>query len=254
MEFLYTAPDIGPYMFAALCAASFATAFIGVVTGAAGGLLLLAAMANVMRPEALLAVHTVVQLGQGLSRTIVMWKYVMRETIAPFVLGAAVGALLGAQIFVALPMWALQLILGFFILFVTWVPKLGRIGAVRNRFVAVGFLATFIGVFVSATGTLIAPFIAAASDDRRKHVATQGTLMAFTHTLKMVAFSVAGLTIGAYVPLMAAMIVTGFAGNWAGFRALDKMPEAKFWLVFQILLTALGLRLLWTAARNAGLF
>ncbi|MDP4593218.1 MAG: sulfite exporter TauE/SafE family protein, partial [Beijerinckiaceae bacterium] len=155
---------------------------------------------------------------------------------------------------VALPMWALQLILGFFILFVTWVPKLGRIGAVRNRFVAVGFLATFIGVFVSATGTLIAPFIAAASDDRRKHVATQGTLMAFTHTLKMVAFSVAGLTIGAYVPLMAAMIVTGFAGNWAGFRALDKMPEAKFWLVFQILLTALGLRLLWTAARNAGLF
>ncbi|MDP4593217.1 MAG: hypothetical protein NWT00_01460, partial [Beijerinckiaceae bacterium] len=95
MEFLYTAPDIGPYMFAALCAASFATAFIGVVTGAAGGLLLLAAMANVMRPEALLAVHTVVQLGQGLSRTIVMWKYVMRETIAPFVLGAAVGALLG---------------------------------------------------------------------------------------------------------------------------------------------------------------
>jgi len=254
MEFLYTAPDIGPWMFAGLCAASFVTAFIGVVTGAAGGLILLATMANVMRPDALIAVHTVVQLGQGISRTIVMWPHVMREVLAPFTVGAAVGAAIGAQIFIALPVWTLQLILGVFILFITWVPRLGRFGGSRKRFVVVGFLATFVGVFVSATGTLVAPFTAAAAKDRRNHVATHGTLMAITHTLKMLAFGVAGLTIGAYVPLMAGMIVTGFAGNWAGFKALNLVPEARFWLVFQIILTLLGLRLLWTAARNTGLF
>lgn len=252
MDFLFTAPDIGPGLFAALCAASFATAFIGVVTGAAGGLILLAIMANTMRPDALIAVHTCVQLGQGFTRTFVMWRYVMRETVLPFILGAALGAALGAQIFVALPLYVLQLILGVFILVVTWIPRLGRIGAVRNRFAVVGFMATFVGVFVSATGTLIAPFIAAAVPDRRNHAATLGALMTFTHTLKLIAFAAAGVAVGAYAPLIAGMIVTGFFGNWLGFKALDRMPEARFRLIFQVLLTALGLRLLWMALARSG--
>ena len=48
-------------------------------------------------------------------------------------------------------------------------PKLGRIGAERGRFLALGFGATFLGVFVSATGTLVAPFVASAAPDRRQH-------------------------------------------------------------------------------------
>ncbi|MGE3247445.1 MAG: TSUP family transporter [Beijerinckiaceae bacterium] len=251
MEYFYTAPDIGPWLFAGLCAASFATAFIGVVTGAAGGLILLATMANTMRPEVLIAVHTVVQLGQGFTRTFVMWRYVMRETVLPFVAGAAVGAAIGAKIFISLPLFALQLILGVFILFVTWVPRLGRIGAIGGRFAVVGFMATFVGVFVSATGTLIAPFIAAAAPDRRNHAATLGALMTFTHTLKLIAFAFAGIAIGAYAPLMAGMVVTGFFGNWLGFKALDRMPEARFRLIFQLLLTVLGLRLIWMAFARA---
>jgi uncharacterized membrane protein YfcA len=254
MDSFLGVPDIGAWMFAGLSLASAATAFIGVVTGAAGGLILLALMANVMHPEALLAVHTVVQLGQGFTRTFVMWKFVMRDTVLPFIIGAAVGALAGAQILVALPMAALQMILGVFILIITWLPRLGRIGGLRNRFAVVGFMATFVGVFVSATGTLIAPFIAAAAPDRRNHAATLGALMTFTHTLKLIAFSVAGMTVGAYAPLMVAMVLTGAVGNWAGFKALERMPEARFRLVFQVLLTVLGLRLLWMALRGAGLF
>jgi uncharacterized membrane protein YfcA len=254
MDFLYTAPDIGAWMFAGLSIASFATAFIGCVTGTAGGLILLAVMANVMRPEALIAVHTVVQLGQGLSRTLVMWPYVMRHVLAPFTAGAAVGALIGAQVFIALPVWSLQLILGAFIMTITWIPSFGRIGGARYRFVGVGFAATFVGVFVSATGTLVAPFTAAEASDRRNHVATHGLLMAITHTLKILAFGVTGMAIGAYVPLMAMMILTGFAGNWVGSKVLNRVPEARFWLMFQLILTVLGLRLLWTAARNAGFF
>lgn len=181
-----------------------------------------------------------------------MRKWVMWETVLPFTIGAIIGAAAGAKLFVALPISALQLILGIFILFVTWLPRMGRVGKVRNRFAAIGFAATFIGVFVSATGTLIAPFIAAASPDRRNHGATLGIVMSIAHTLKLVAFSVAGIAIGAYVPLMAAMIITGGVGNWLGQLALHHVPEARFRLIFQILLTGLGLRLLWTAAVSAG--
>ena len=62
---LFSAPDVGPFLFFGLCFASFATALLGTLTGAAGGLILLALMANVLRPEVLIPVHTVVQLASA---------------------------------------------------------------------------------------------------------------------------------------------------------------------------------------------
>ena len=253
MEFL-TAPDIGPLMFAGLAAASFATAFIGVFTGTAGGLILLAIMATMMPPAALIPVHTVVQLGSGVSRTLIMWRWVMRATLLPFMLGAALGAFIGAQAFVSMPQSATLGILAVFILVVTWLPKLGRMGAQNSRFAMVGFGATFLGVFVSATGTLVAPFVASAAADRRNQVATMGALMISVHVLKLVAFTFIGFSIWPYSLLMGAMIATGAAGNWLGEIALNYTSEQRFRMIFQIVLTILALRLLWRALADSGWF
>jgi len=190
--------------------------------------------------------------GTGVARTMMMWRYVMRGTLVPFTVGAAIGAAAGAKIFITLSTTWLQLILGVFILLVTWAPALGRLGGERNRFAILGFAATFLGVFVSATGTLIAPFVASAAPDRRVHVATLGALMATAHVLKLVAFAFIGFAIASFVPLMAAMIAAGAAGNWLGEIALHRTTERRFRLIFQIVLTLLGLRLLWGAARGAG--
>ena len=253
MDFLGT-PDIGALAFFGLMAASLVTAFIGVFTGAAGGIVLLGLMAMVMPPLALIPVHTVVMLGSGVTRTMIMWRNVMRPAVLPFVIGALIGAALGARVFVALTTTWLELILGVFILFVTWMPKLGRFGAERGRFAVLGFMTTFLGVFVSATGTLLAPFIAASTPDRRVHVATMGALMSITHIAKIAAFGFIGFAIGSYVPLMAAMVAAGAVGNWVGEVALLRTSEKSFRLVLQVALTLLGLRLLWSAARSAGLF
>jgi uncharacterized membrane protein YfcA len=160
MEFLGT-PDIGLWAFAGLMLASMLTAFIGVFTGAAGGIVLLGLMATAMPPLALIPVHTVVMLGSGVTRTMIMWRHVMRPAVLPFIVGSLIGAALGARVFVSLSTMWLEFILGAFILLVTWMPKLGRFGAERSRFGVLGFVTTFLGVFVSATGTLLAPFIAA---------------------------------------------------------------------------------------------
>jgi uncharacterized membrane protein YfcA len=253
MDFLGT-PDIGALAFFGLMAASLVTSFIGVFTGAAGGIVLLGLMAMVMPPLALIPVHTVVMLGSGVTRTMIMWRNVMRPAVLPFVIGSLIGAALGARVFVALTTTWLELILGAFILFVTWMPKLGRFGAERGRFAVLGFMTTFLGVFVSATGTLLAPFIAASTPDRRVHVATMGALMSITHIAKIAAFGFIGFAIGSYVPLMAAMVAAGAVGNWVGEVALLRTSEKSFRLVLQVALTLLGLRLLWSAAQSAGLF
>jgi uncharacterized membrane protein YfcA len=251
VEFLGV-PDVGPLLFGGLTVASFVTAFIGVYTGAAGGVILLAIMALTMSPSALIPVHTVVMLGAGVTRTMIMWRYVMRATLLPFVVGCVIGAGVGAKVFVSLPTSFLLGVLGAFILVVTWMPRLGRIGAERGRFLFLGFGTTFLGIFVSATGTLLAPFVASAAPDRRNHAATLGALMLFSHLSKLAAFGFIGVAIGSIAPLMAAMIVAGAVGNWLGEWALIRTSEQRFRLIFQFVLTALALRLLWGAAADAG--
>lgn len=232
-------------MFAGLTVASFFTAFIGLYTGTAGGLILLAIMATVMPPASVVPAHTLVQLGSGFTRAFLMWRWIMRGTILPFVLGAIVGAAVGARTFVALPQSMLLGILGVFILIVTWLPNLGRLGAERGRFAVVGFAATFLGVFVSATGTIVAPFVASAAPDRRNHAATLGALMTTVHILKLIAFAAIGFSVWDYVPLIIAMVATGAVGNWLGEIALARTSEKRFRLILQIGLTILALRLVW---------
>jgi len=124
-------PDVNGWIFYGLALAAFVTSFLGIVTGAAGGLTLLAIMALIFPPAVLIPIHTVVQLGAGSSRAIMMWRHVLRGTLLPFLAGAIVGAALRAQIFVTLPAAALQGILGAFILVLAWLPRLGRIGLRR---------------------------------------------------------------------------------------------------------------------------
>ena len=241
-------------MFAGLAVASLLTTILGTLAGTGGGLVLLATMAMVFPPAILVPVHTVVQLAVGTSRALIMWRYIMWDTVWPFLIGGAVGASAGAQIFVTLPTGILQGAIGTFILVLVWLPRFTGLGSITRRFAVLGFAATFLGMFVSATGTLVAPFVAGATPDRRNHAATLSILMAAVHTMKLIAFGLLGVAVAGYVPLMAAMIVMAVVGNWVGAHLLHHMPERLFRIVFQLLVTALAVRLLWVGARGAGLF
>lgn len=245
-------PDVSAWMFAGLMAASMFTTFCGVALGAAGGLVLLAILATVFPPAVLIPMHTVVQLGSNCTRITMMWRWIMRDTLLPFLAGTVIGAVAGAQIFVSLPSAVLQGILGVFILIMVWMPNMTEVGGRRGRFAVLGFGATFLGIFVSATGSLLAPFIAGTAPDRRNYTATFAALMIMVHSAKLVAFAVIGIAIGAYLPLMGAMIAASTVGNWLGKLALEKTPEKAFRLVFKVIITVLAMRLLWVAGKAAG--
>lgn len=245
-------PATSEWLFAGFVAVSIVTSWIGIVTGAAGGLILLGMLAMVYPPAVFVPLHTFVQLGSGASRVVLMWRYVLRATLLPFGIGAAIGAATGAQIFVALPTAILQGILGLFMLLVTWMPHMGRVGYERRRSAFLGFGAAFIGIFVSATGVLVAPFVASAGPDRRNNAATLAALMSMVHICKPVAFGVLGFALWAYAPLIVAMIVGVVVGNWLGGRPLDRMKERDFRIVFKLILTGLAARLIWVAAKSQG--
>ena len=238
---------INAWGFAGLSLAAATTAFIAAIVGTAGGLLLIAVMAFVFPPALLIPIHTVVQLGAAGSMAISRWRYLMRETVLPFTIGTVIGAAIGGQIFVSLPENLLLLALGVSILALAWVPKIARFGPERGRFAFMGFVVTFLGIFISATGTLLASFTVAIAPDRRNHIATLGALMSIVHIAKLAAFILLGVSFGNYVPLIAAMIVTSFIGTWIGKYALDIVPERLFRIAIQTMLTLMALRLIWVA-------
>ena len=99
MENFFGIPNVNLLLLATLTLAAAFTTFLGTVTGTAGGLLLLAIMTFFFPIAILIPIHTVVQLGASISRTLMMWPHVKKSLIAPFAIGACVGAYAGAQIF-----------------------------------------------------------------------------------------------------------------------------------------------------------
>ena len=247
-------PGVDAWVFGGLAAFCFVSAFVASTVGTAGGLILLAVMAIWFPPAVLIPVHTVVMLGSSSSLAVMRWRFVLRGTLVPFTAGAAIGALAGAQIFVTLSSVVLQGILGAAILILAWLPKFTQFGPERGRFAVLGFAMTFLGVFVSATGSLLAPFVAGQTADRRYVPPTLSLLMTIVHLAKLAAFGALGLSVGAHLPLIAAMIAVSTVGNFVGSRVLDRVPERTFRIVLQVVLTALGIRLLWVTAIEAGLF
>ncbi|NKB22512.1 MAG: TSUP family transporter [Alphaproteobacteria bacterium] len=249
-------PGVNAWIFFGLSVAACCTSIVAMVTGTAGGLLLLAIMAFFFEPTTLLPLHTIIMLLTSVHVAILFWRYTLKATVLPFLGGSIAGAALGGQIFIALPAAILQGIIGIFIfiLILTWLPKIASAGGETKRFAVVGFGVTFLGIFVSATGSLLASFVASASPDRRNHVATMGALMICSHVTKIVAFGVLGIALSAYVPLIIAMVAGAATGNWIGGQMLDRMQEQIFRTLFKVLLTILGLRLLWVGARGLGWF
>ena len=94
--------------------------------GLGGGVMMLIAMASVLPPLAVIPVHGAVQMGSNGGRAWVMRSHVSREIFGYFVIGSLIGAAVASQVVVALPTDMLRLVLGLFVLWVVWAPKLTR--------------------------------------------------------------------------------------------------------------------------------
>ena len=235
--------------FMLLCGVSFLASFLTAAMGMGGGVLMLATMALILPPTVLIPVHGVVQVGSNLGRAALMMRNILTPIIPAFLIGTALGAALGAQVVIALPTAILQAVLGCFIIYATWAPKFKASATDKKTFFGVGMFATFATMFVGATGPLVAPFVGAACNERQQVVATHAALMVIQHGLKIITFGVLGFTFGPYIPLLAGLLVCGFAGTWCGKHVLVRLPEHIFRLGFKTLLSLLALRLLYSAAQ-----
>lgn len=239
--------DLGWSVAGLLVAVSFVTSFITAAFGIGGGIVLLAVLASFIPPAALIPVHGLVQLGSNLGRAAILLKHVNWSVFAPFTLGAVAGVALGGSVIVNLPPHILKIGLGLFIL---W-SVLGKPPAfMRGSAVIAGAFSSFLTMFFGGTGSFVSAFVKSLRVDRFEQVGTHSMLMTMQHLLKTIAFGFLGFAFGTWMPLIAAMIVSGFIGTVAGRQVLMRIDEKRFQIILSAILVALALRLIWIGAQG----
>jgi len=241
-------PELEPLAALLLIAASMATSFVTAAFGIGGGVMLVALMAVLLPPAALIPVHGVVQLGSNGGRALIMLRHVHRSTIPPFVAGGALGAALGGALFVQFPPAVVQLALAGFI---TW-SALGRLPAIGRRHVfAAGAVSSFLTMFFGATGSFVAATVKGMKLPPLEHVATHSTLMTLQHLLKSVVFGFLGFAFAPWLAFVAAMIASGFLGTVLGRHVLVRMGHRYFQPILSAILLLLAARLAWSGIQGA---
>ncbi len=230
-----------------LIASSFLTAAITTAVGIGGGLAMLAIMANVMPVAAIVPVHGVVQTTNNTSRAFLLRRDLSVSIFIWFSVGGLLGILLASQVVVTLPLNLLQIIMGVFILYSVWAPGLKNLNNGKESLFFGGIIASAASLFIGASGPITMAFLPRSKLTRQQLVATHAAIMVLQHGFKIVALGLLGFIYTPWIGLLIAMLVSGFAGALAGRAILWRIPEEKFKLIFNMVLTLLALRMLYQA-------
>ena len=245
IDFAAQLPDgISTGLFWALNVASFFGSFITAGFGIGGGALVLAILATLLPPAALIPVHGIVQFGSNVGRTIVLWRHIARFALPWFIVGSLIGSALGGALVVELsPRWV-QAGVGVFIIY----SVLAKPPAWLKRWPALtGTISSFLTMFFGATGLFVAGFTKSLRLGRYSHVATHGALMSVQHGLKVLVFGLLGFAFGTWWLVILGMIVAGVAGTLCGKMLLDRLSDLNFRRALDAVLILISLRLIWVA-------
>ena len=227
-----------------LIGVSFLTSTFTAIIGMGGGIMLISAMPGLLPAAAIIPVHGAVQLASNTSRVLLGLRHVEWRVVWPFLGGAIIGSIIGAQAVIRLSFDYLPLYLGFFILLVTWVPLPRRSFKIPGHFAILGAVQTVLSLFLGVSGPLTNAFLVREDLPKDRLVVTHGAVMTITHLLKVLVFGFIGFAFTPYLPLIAGMLVAVILGSWCGTRLRDRLSEALFRKVFKVLITLLALRMI----------
>lgn len=238
-------PGLDSLVAAVLVIASAFTSALTAAFGVGGGIAMLTLMGLFVPVAALIPVHGAVQLGSNSGRAWHQRANVRMDVAAPFIAGSVVGAIIGALVVIQLPDALLKLVLGIFVIAITWTKIPGIEKLTRAGLAVASILVALAGMLVGATGPLVSVLFAQFfANDRKALVATHAAGMTVQHGLKIVVFGLAGFAFREWLPLIAAMVVSGYLGTVYGTRLLERLPEDSFRKWFRIAITVLALDLL----------
>tara|TARA_E500000081_G_scaffold145554_1_gene167555 strand:+ start:127 stop:858 length:732 start_codon:yes stop_codon:yes gene_type:complete len=226
---------------------SFFTALMTSLAGAGGGTVLLAAMLQFMNPAEAIPVHGVIQFTSNLTRTWLLKKFLNWSIVLRFTALLPVGVYIGLQIFQNIDANNIKNLIGMFILLAIIFQNLKFI----NKFFLPDYAYYFIGLFTGILNILvgvIAPLLAVilkqSISEKKSIVGTLGYFGLIGNLLKIIGFTLIGFSFYEYIDTFLMIIPATLIGSRVGQLLLNKISNKIFTIIFQIILIALAIRLL----------
>jgi uncharacterized membrane protein YfcA len=232
-----------------LAGVSFFTSTVSATLGFLGGTMLLTAMAQVLPLSALIPVHGAVQFFSNASRVYFLLKYVNKKILIAYGISSVLGVLMASRFLFQMQDGVYSLVLGCFILFVTLIPKPKKGILFPGKWWVVGFIASWIGLFMGAVGTFVGAMFLSEPMEKKELVATQAACQSILHILKVIVFLYLGFQIFDWLGLIVIMLITTVLGSFVGTKILDKVPQKYFMVFFKSLVILLSLKLVFDGVR-----
>lgn len=222
----------------------FLAALSSGMTGLGGGILLLAFMSALFPPAVIIPLHGIIQLLSNTSRTLISYKEIDPKIFILFACGSAFGALAGVPGTILLPTHFLTIAMALTILFFTWIPIPQSRMKFKGQFFFLGAIASFLSLFIGATGPLTAPFFLSAGLEKDRFVTTKSACQIPIHLFKIFVYLYSGFVLREwYLEILLAFPLV-FAGSFAGKVLLKKMELTLYNKVVKIVISLLALRML----------
>jgi uncharacterized membrane protein YfcA len=224
-----------------LIVVSFFTSMLTAIIGMGGGILLISVMAIFLPPPAIVPLHGVVQLVSSGTRTLFGFRYVERRILGQYLCGAIIGAAVGSQFVTRIPAGLIPVMLGSFILIVTWAPIIKAEAHIPGRFLWLGSVHTVLTLFIGVTGPLLPSFLLRERLGKDGLVVNVAVMAMISHVLRVVTFGLLGFAFAPYVLLLGGMIISVTLGSYVGTFLRGKVPEKPFRQLLKILVTVLAI-------------
>lgn len=224
-----------------LCAT---TSALTAVIGVGGGMTLLATLPSVLPPNLVIPIHGATQLISNLSRLALDWRLAAWRLILPFFPGAVMGAVLGFFVLDSFSFEYLPLILGVFILLVTWTRLVQRLGILLNNMTILGLFLTSTSLFIGSMGLILPSVLLHQGLKKDEAIITQSAMMAIMHTFKVLAYIAAGFAFWRYGSMMAMMLSGSVLGSYVGKFLRGRINEQLGIRLLKWTVTALAVHIL----------
>ena len=238
---------------------AFITSSISAVLGMGGGIILLGIMAIIIpNGYMVIALHGIIQLISNTTRTYVFRKYLKKDLIKEFLVGAIIGASISAIIiFILIKFFEvssaneikvdfLKPIIGVFIIWYLFLKKPKK-EKKSNSFIKVGSISGLASIFVGATGPLIAPFFLNNNLTKENIIANKAACQMITHLTKIPLFIFFfNVSYIQEYKLLLPLIMAVFIGTNFGKKILDMIPEKLFIKLFKITLFIIAIKLIFS--------
>jgi len=230
----------------------FLAALVNAAVATGGVYIMLAASSAVLPLAAAIPMQAALAAPSLVARIVSFWRDINWPIFLMFTPAAAVGVVVGAQIFVSLDEGVIALLLGALLLALVWLVPKGVTLNLPRQFIYVGGLHGCFGT-IFGVGLFLQPAILRTGLTRQQITGTLAICLLGLEVMKATGYVSFGFSYADYWPHILAGAVAGIIGTLIGKRLGDSLPEQRFRMVFRVLVTLAGLRLIAKGVVDLGL-